>query len=260
MEESLFVLLIVMTGLAGFYGKSLSLSGVVAAVAVGTAVYFGFGANGLVLLGAFFASSSLWSKYKATKKQEMEEKLAKGSRRDWQQVFANGGTAAISALIYSFDQTPQWLLIFAISIASANSDTWASEIGTLSKKNPIDVRSLKRVERGTSGAVSFLGSTAGFFGSLFIASFAGILFSFDLNTTMFVFLFGCLGNLIDTVLGASIQQVYHCPICGLKTEKKHHCGQPAKQIKGNRFVDNDMVNFLSGFLASLLGAAVRRFF
>ena len=128
-EGSLFFLLIASTGLAGFYVQSLSLSGAVAAVAIGSAVYLGFGAKGLVLLGAFFASSSLWSKYKASLKKGMEEKLAKGSRRDWRQVFANGGTAAMAALIYSFDHMPQWLLIFAVSIASANSDTWASEIG-----------------------------------------------------------------------------------------------------------------------------------
>ncbi|MGG5255053.1 DUF92 domain-containing protein [Neobacillus sp. SM06] len=260
MQGSLFLLLIASTGLAGFYAKSLSISGAVAAVAVGLAVYLGFGAQGLVLLGVFFASSSLWSKYKASLKKEMEEKLAKGSRRDWRQVFANGGTAAIAAFIYSFDQMPQWLLIFVVSIASANSDTWASEIGSLSKKNPLDIRSFKRVERGTSGAVSLLGSAAGLLGSLLIAGLAGVLFSFDLKMTVYSFLFGYLGNLIDTVLGASIQQAYHCSACGLKTEKKSHCGQPAKQIKGLRLIDNDMVNFLSGFLASLLAVSVLRFF
>ncbi len=59
-----------------------------------------------------------------------------------------------------------WLMGFIVCIASANSDTWASEIGSLSKKNPIYIRTFKRIERGTSGAISLLGSIAALSGSL----------------------------------------------------------------------------------------------
>ncbi|XJZ26223.1 DUF92 domain-containing protein [Bacillota bacterium Lsc_1132] len=257
-ENSLFVLLIVITGLAGFYAKSLSITGALAAVVVGVFVYLGFGAQGLFLLGVFFASSSFWSKYKAATKKKLEEKLAKGSIRDWRQVLANGGTAAATGIVYSFTHQPLWLLAFAVSIASANSDTWASEIGSLSRKNPIDIRSFKRVDRGTSGAVSLLGSMAALFGSFLIASVSFMLFSFDLHSALLVFIFGYFGNIIDTVLGAFVQQNFLCTICALKTEKKHHCQHPTLQIKGLAFFDNDMVNFLSGLIAVILAIGVQQ--
>lgn len=251
-ELSLFFLLIAFTGLAGYYLKSLSASGAFTAIAVGLSIYLGFGGKGLLLLGAFFATSSIWSKYKSALKAKMEDKLAKGSMRDWRQVLANGGTAAVASILYSIDQQPLWLLAFTVAIASANSDTWASEIGSLSKQNPINIRTLQRVERGTSGAVSLLGSLAALGGSLLIAVLSFLLFQLPLFQAIGLFLFGYFGNIVDTLLGAFMQQEYLCPYCGVKTEKKMHCQRSTIKIKGWRFIDNDMVNFLSGFLAVVI--------
>ena len=39
------------------------------------------------------------------------------------------------------------------------------------------------------------------------------------------FLFGFIGNLIDTLLGAFVQAGYQCSNCGLKTEKTIHCDE-----------------------------------
>lgn len=256
-ENLLFILLILAAGLGGYYLKSLSRTGASAAVLVGLAVYLGFGGNGIFLLGAFFATSSLFSKYKAAMKVQMEEKLAKGSTRDWRQVFANGGIAAVCSILYSFSHHPIWLLGFAISIASANSDTWASEIGSLSSKQPMYIRTLKPVERGTSGAISLLGSLAALSGSLLIAALSWILFPVEFPAAALIFLFGYIGNVIDTVLGAFIQQNYQCVVCGLKTEKKEHCEQPTVKVKGVPLIDNDTVNFLSGLLAVLLALGIK---
>ncbi|HJV32261.1 MAG TPA: DUF92 domain-containing protein [Bacillales bacterium] len=250
MIESIFlILLIFLMGFFGFFSKSLTRSGVVAAVLVGFSVFIGFGEAGLFLLGIFFASSSIWSKYKSTFKTKMEEKLAKGATRDWRQVFANGGTAAIFGIIDYFDPAPIWMLAFCIAIASANSDTWASEIGSLSKKDPIFIRTFKRIEKGTSGAVSPLGSMAALSGALLIALSAFWLFDLDIFTSIFIFVFGYFGNVIDTFIGAFYQQTYICQCCGIETERKKHCQKPTVRIKGIAFIDNDMVNFLSGLMA-----------
>jgi uncharacterized membrane protein len=48
--------------------------------------------------------------------------------------------------------------------------------------------------------------------------------------------------------------------CGLTTERKKHCQIPTKRIKGFRIVDNDMVNFLSGFIAAVFSIVIFRFF
>lgn len=256
MEAVLIIAVILITGITGYRVKSLTTSGAVAAFVVGLAVYAGFGAKGLFLLVIFFATSSLWSNYKSAAKKPVEEKLAKGATRDWRQVFANGGTAAFFSILYFLHQDSILLVGFLVALASANSDTWASEIGSLSKRDPIYIRTFQRVDKGTSGAVSPLGSSAALLGSLTIALGSLWLFNLELVVCLLVFIFGFLGNVIDTLTGAYYQQVYICRQCGIETEKREHCGQPTRRIKGIALMDNDMVNFISGLLAALLAMGV----
>jgi uncharacterized protein (TIGR00297 family) len=251
-QTLILIAIIIFGGFAGYLERSLSINGAIAAVLVGLTVYFGFGVKGLLLLGIFFATSSYWSKYKSSAKKEIEDKLAKGTTRDWRQVLANGGGAALLSIIYFFQQDITWLIGFLVCISSSNSDTWASEIGTLSKSKPVYIRTFKRIDKGTSGAVSWLGTTAALLGSMLIAVSGTWLFQLEVFHFIIIFIFGFLGNIIDTIFGAYYQQVYHCSICGIETEKKVHCKTSAKRIKGYHLVDNDMVNFLSGFIAALL--------
>ncbi|MEH7250587.1 DUF92 domain-containing protein [Neobacillus niacini] len=256
MTQTIIVIaIIIFGGFAGYLERSLSSNGAIAAVFVGIAVYFGFGIKGLILLAIFFATSSYWSKYKSNNKKEIEEKLAKGATRDWRQVVANGGGAALLGIIYFFHQDITWLIGFLVCISSSNSDTWASEIGTLSKSKPIYIRTFKKIDKGTSGAVSWLGTTAAILGSMLIAVAGTLLFQLEVFHFFIIFLFGFLGNFIDTLFGAYYQQVYLCSICGIETEKKDHCQTTGKRIKGYHLVDNDMVNFISGFIAALLAMA-----
>jgi uncharacterized protein (TIGR00297 family) len=256
METLIIILIIIITGLTGNRLHSLSTSGSLAAVVTGTAVFAGFGVRGLIVLGVFFATSSLWSKYKSASKAALEEKLAKGSARDWRQVFANGGAAAVFSLLYIFQPNLFWLIGFSVCIASANSDTWASEIGPLSKKNPLLIRSFKRVEPGTSGAISLLGSVAATGGSLLIAVISTWFFSLPISYGMIIFLFGFIGNMIDTIIGAFYQQLYICSHCKIETEKRSHCGAKTIKIKGLSFVDNDMVNFISGLISAVAAICI----
>ncbi|MFZ7945398.1 DUF92 domain-containing protein [Neobacillus sp. 19] len=230
----------------------LTASGAFTAILVGLAVYIGFGINGIVVICTFFVTSSFWSKYKSSVKKPMEEKLANGSARNWRQVMANGGGAGFFSIMYFLQPDQIWLIGFIVCLASANSDTWASEIGSLSRKKPIYIRTMKRVDNGTSGAISLLGSAAALSGSLLISVLSFLLFDLNIILTFLVFFFGFIGNVIDTLIGAFYQQVYVCQRCGLETEKKKHCLLPTTRIKGFTLVDNDMVNFLSGFLAAML--------
>ncbi|MCD4838122.1 MULTISPECIES: DUF92 domain-containing protein [Neobacillus] len=256
MEPIFIILMIFLTGFVGYLFKLLNSSGSLAAIAVGLAVFIGVGIKGLLLLGIFFITSSFWSAYKRSVKQSVEKKLAKGATRDWRQVLANGGAAGLFSLLFYFYQDNAWLIGFACSLASANSDTWASEIGSLSKKNPVFIRTFKRVEKGTSGAVSLLGNTAALMGSLLMAAMSFWFFRLDIIVGLLIFLFGYVGNLIDTIIGAYFQQVYRCSQCGLETEKTWHCQRPTKRIKGFSLIDNDMVNFLSGLLVSIIAILV----
>lgn len=258
-SEIILPLIVVLGAIASYYVKSLTLSGSIAACIVGILTTMGLHTEGLFLLGVFFVTSSSWSKYKRYYKNKVEERNEKGSRRDWQQVAANGGVASIVSFCYYLYPSPFWIIAFCILLASSNSDTWASEIGTLSKKPPISVRTFSNVPKGTSGAVSVLGTFAALGGSLLIALFAFSLFELNVSLALFIFLFGFLGNVIDTILGASIQAVYHCKVCQIETEKVIHCGYKTELVRGYAFLNNDVINFLSSLIAAIIGMLFYQF-
>ncbi|MGM9929691.1 MAG: DUF92 domain-containing protein [Bacillus sp. (in: firmicutes)] len=246
MEISFYLAVIALTCAAGYYVKSLSVSGAIAAFVTGSVIALGFQWKGLLLLGVFFASSSLWSKYKKQQKGKLDEVLEKGERRDWVQVAANSSVASFTSLMYYFTELDMWMLGFIVAIAAANADTWGSEIGVLSKSNPYYILSLRQVEKGTSGAVSILGTVASLLGSLCIALFAFFLFSFQSFALLVMIVFlGFSGSLLDTVLGATCQARYTCTACGLITEKREHCASQTRLTKGIRWYNNDFVNWTS---------------
>ena len=144
MSFFIVVLFILIAVIAGNQSRLLTISGSIAAFVTGVIVYGGLGLKGLFLLLLFFITSSGWSKIKNAKKQKAEELLVKGSQRDWQQVLANGGLAAFTGALYVLTNEPDWIIGFCIVIASSNSDTWASEIGSMSRRRPYDIKSFKK--------------------------------------------------------------------------------------------------------------------
>ncbi len=245
------ILFCFMAALAG----ALQKSGCFAAILVGLSIYFGLGWRGLVLLFAFFISSTLWSRYQSDRKRPSQHLFDKDDSRDWVQVIANGGIAAVSSCLFGITENPVWVFVFAISLASANADTWASELGILSNKPPILLSTLKRVEPGTSGAVSILGTFSGLAGSSFIVLLALFLWPdfFTWPFVIFATIFGFLGMLIDTVIGSFWQRKTKCVRCGKITERKYHCGKLAIPVSGFSKLNNDGVNFLSNFIVTFIG-------
>lgn len=237
-----------------WYSKKLTLFGTFAAMFVGISITWGLGWIGLLTLGLFFFSSSFLSSFNHhLKKEEINEK---GSQRDAMQVFANGGVAAVMAILYGIVENPLLIVAFIASLAAANADTWASELGPLSKRKPLHIATFKRVDKGTSGAISLLGTCAALAGSFVIASLIG----FVEISNQFIFFFiisvaGFLGNVIDTVIGAYGQVLYECKRCMLKTEKRIHCGKRTEHIRGFKWLNNDIVNVsctASGAIIALL--------
>lgn len=232
----------------------LTTSGSIAAMFVGTGISYGLGWKGLILLGVFFLTSSLLSRYKQQEKKAMENKLEKGSTRDAVQVLANGGFATVSSILYGITDISLFIGLFCVLLAAANSDTWASEIGSLSKKRPFSIRSLRREEIGTSGAISILGTIAAISGSAIIAFGTYFLFHFSLLEIMLIICFGFLGCIIDTILGAFIQGQFLCSQCNQHVEKRWHCGHQTLKISGYSFINNDVVNIVSGVFAAIFSS------
>ncbi|RBW70552.1 DUF92 domain-containing protein [Bacillus taeanensis] len=249
----IFLCLIFLLAIGGYYIRALTVSGSVGAFIVGTMVTLGFKGEGLVLLLAFFISSSAWSMLKKKKTRQVTKK---GSRRDIVQVFANGGAAALAAVCCFIWPSPLWIGAFICTLAEANADTWASEIGPLGRNAPFHITRFKRVMSGTSGAISGLGTFAALVGSCFIAFLAGFIFRIEMEYAVLFALIGFIGNFIDTFLGATVQVSYQCTVCGEETEKLEHCHKTTEYYKGLSFCSNDSVNFLSTVMAALLGGGV----
>jgi uncharacterized protein (TIGR00297 family) len=137
----------VIAGLA-YWKRSLSGSGALAAMAVGTVLYALGSAAWYGTLIAFFITSSLLSKWKQKQKAAVESGYEKTGRRDAGQVFANGGLGVLLCLLNHVAPHPAWWLAFVGVMATVNADTWATEIGGLINRPP---RSIQDWLRALSG-------------------------------------------------------------------------------------------------------------
>lgn len=248
----------------GSYLKgSLSRTGVLGAMLVGT-VIFGFGGWvwGMLLITFFLCSSAL-SRYKKQFKETLAEKFAKGSRRDLGQTLANGGVGALLALVAWWQQEPLLFAAFVGALATVNADTWATELGILSQRPPRLVTNGKVVAPGTSGGISWLGTLATVAGGLFIGVAALVL---QLptgwgNLTWALLpaatLGGLLGGFCDSLLGATIQAGYYSSARQKETERGFELdGTPNELLRGWKWLNNDWVNALSSVVGALVSLGV----
>ncbi|TAK10653.1 MAG: DUF92 domain-containing protein [Anaerolineae bacterium] len=246
-----------LVGVAAWRTGALAPSGALAAALVG-GLLFGFGgAAGAVLLLAFFVSSSGLSRAFAARKADLAEKFEKGSRRDWAQVLANGGVAAFCAVLLPLFPDAAWpWLALAGALATANGDTWATELGTLSRRTPFLITTLEPVPRGTSGGVTQAGTLATLAGAALIGMLAAnFLPQFAPARLILAVTFaGFGGAFVDSLLGATVQGIYR-DADGRETEKRP--APDAVPLRGFAAFNNDVVNFLAtaagALIAVLLG-------
>ncbi len=249
---------------------SLDLSGALGAVLVGALVFAAGGLAWGILLVAFFVTSSALSHYRARAKEPLAEKFQKGSRRDIGQVLANGGWGALVALAYLLTPQPILFFAFAGAMGTVNADTWATELGVLSKQPPRLIMTGRTVAVGTSGGVTPLGTLVAFGGALLIgilAFAAGAVgagfpaFGFSVPGAVFLIpivgLSGLAGSLFDSVLGATVQAIYYCDFDQKETESaRHRCGRETRLIRGWRWLDNDWVNLSASVVGSVVAAGL----
>jgi uncharacterized protein (TIGR00297 family) len=245
---------------------SLSWSGAAGAMVVG-GLTFGLGGwQWGVLLGVFFVTSSLLSHFKEAEKRATAEKFDKGHRRDMGQVLANGGPAALVAVLSAFFPSPVWFILFVGMMATVTADTWATELGTLSKRPPRLITTGRVVEVGASGGVSALGTTVSAVGGLLIG-LAALLFNpvagqlSGAALLLAALVAGLTGSLFDSLLGATAQRIYYCDVCGKETERKIHRGShPTRPLRGWDWLNNDLVNLLSSLVGGGTAVLVSRLF
>jgi len=207
--------------------KKLTLGGTAAAGLIGFIVFIGAEYLGLVLLAFFFVSGTLVTAHKSSQKNDNLKKALEENRRTAGQVFANGGCAALVALFACFDEENSGLYIamMTASLASATSDTFSSELGTVYGKRFYNCLSFKPDLKGENGVISLEGIVFGIIGAALIAGIYS-LFTGYFNNIFGIITAGLVGNLSDSILGATL-------------ERKH-------------YINNNVVNFISSAIAALV--------
>jgi len=224
-------------------------------------IVFGFGrfAFSSVLL-LFFFSSSFLSKLGRTRKSKLTAYAQKRNQRNAWQILANGSVPTLLLIVWFYSQASIFILLFLISVIAATADTWATEVGVLSKSAPRSILSFKKVSRGISGGVSILGTAAAFSGALIVAIFGLLIFSvylsfqFTFRDVLLITIIGLAAQIFDSILGASLQAKYRCLRCEKTCEQNKHCtGAGTKLISGWKSMNNDVVNWLSAVFAAFAG-------
>ncbi len=222
----------------------LTRRGAISAVVVGTAVSAA-GLSLFALLALFFLSSSALTKLKSDMKRAMGLKDVGG--RSLRQVAGVGSPIAVFALLYLATGRVEFLTAAVVAVAVATADTWASEVGVAYGGRPRYILAPWRsVEPGVSGGVTAVGTAAAVAGASFIAVSSWVL---QLPVPVWkVLLFGYVGELLDSLLGALLQRKYICAGGVFET--------PRAGCVERGVLNNESVNFVSGFAAGSMAALV----
>ncbi len=229
--------------------RSLSRSGAVAAVPVGTAIVAAGGWWWGALIVAFFGSSS-WLSRQHPHPAGQTTQPRRGSERDVVQVLANGAIAALIAASSPYRSPPARRYrypAYAGALAAATADTWATEIGAGSRSAPRLITTGRVVPPGTSGGVTRRGTAGAFAGASFLGMLAAVVpvegpHERRARIIGATALAGVAGAMTDSLLGATLQAAYQCPVCGATVEHPRHCDTGAVLVRGVPAVTNDLVN------------------
>lgn len=217
----------------------LSLDAIFPATIIGAVAYGLGGLSQVAVLGVFFVSASI-----LTLVNDRRSLTDRGlqSRRNGKQAWSNGWWFAIYILLGYLTGANGFHIAAVAALATATSDTWATEVGLLPKHSKtISIVNFKQVTPGTDGGISLYGTVSAFLGSSLIGA-VYMMFSYEDQLAVFLIIAisGFLGCLIDSVLGATVQ--------------KNEVDLPFERILGGEHAfGNNKVNWLSTGLGGTIG-------
>jgi uncharacterized protein (TIGR00297 family) len=148
--------------------------------------------------------------------------------------------------------------------ATCLSDTLASELGILARSSPVLVtQPWRKVPPGTNGGITLMGcfwSTMGGFliglSTVVLDSISGILPIHSIQMIAFSTCCGLVGSLVDSILGATIQQSYWDPETKLVYQSNDEKPKSSKLVAGVNLLTNEQVNLVSVVITTFLGGWV----
>ncbi len=260
---SVVLAIVVLLSVISVRKKYLTLGGALLANLFGLIIIFLVGIASFLLILIAFIAANLATSYRIEEKIKLKLVIAKKPIRDWKNVSGNGLPILIFSILEYIYGLDKLTLAFVASISTFLSDTMSTEIGVLSRKEPVLITSLRSTHKGRSGAISLEGTLIGIISSLMFSLIAFYLVN-HANFLEFVFIVtfsSVLANFLDSFLGATLQACYFCNKCNMFSEEKIHvCGSLCNHVSGVKFINNHMVNFLSilagGIVALVLASVI----
>ena len=236
------IILSLLLGLLAFFKKALTYpAGILAIIFAFIITYYG-GLSAFIILFSVFIGSIITKLLNKEKKSEKRKLI---------QIISNVGVATFAIILFKMTANDLYLLIYAAVMAESLADTLASDIGILSKKDPVNILTWEKSQKGLSGNISLLGVISSLIGASMIALIYFIGIESSIRNSLAIIVSGVVGSLVDSFLGATIQVKYKCPKCNKITEKKIHCNGMTKYVRGVKWIDNNMVNLLSNLFIFL---------
>ncbi len=194
-------------GLIAYYLKTVSKSGLISGVVVGTIIYLCLGIGGFLILFTFFALGSWSSKHKYKWKVSHGVAQENKGRRGVKHAVAKGGVGLIMAIMALLTDIPEvFKIAFVAAFATATFDTISSELGQIYGKRPILITTMKSVPVGTDGAISIEGTILGVSSAALIGAEAYLLQLISLSSIIVVVIAAFIGTTVESVLGATIER------------------------------------------------------
>lgn len=254
--------------------KSLTSSGSAAAFAVGFLSIW-TGVRGWNLL-VFYQIGTTATKYKKDIKAKIDGTIATtGSQaRGPVQVLSCSVIAVILGLIHGVCCGEEGPIMFQESYLASSltcgilahhatclADTLASELGILSRSPPILLtHPWKTVPSGTNGGVTLIGFSWSIMGGFIIGLstilldlLAGISPLNVLPLLGYSSTCGLVGSVIDSLLGATVQQTFYDPDGKMVYQREDEKPSSAKLLTGINLLTNEQVNVASVALTTALG-------
>ena len=182
-------------------------SGAVAGFLLGVAVYLGYGWKSFSILFTFFLLGSVATRLGYASKAQRGVAERRGGARSWREASANSlAGASFSILAITTHHEAAFLVALVAAFAEAGGDTVSSEIGQWLSQRAYLITTFKPVPAGEDGGISVGGTLAGLAASCIIA---GVGFAVGLcgaGGAAIALGAGFAGNLLDSVLGATIER------------------------------------------------------
>ena len=190
----------------------LTFTGALASLVVGYTVGVFGSIEWLILLVAFTFAGLTATKLDISEKSKYGLQEGEYGERSHKNVFGVGLPACIFAILYGVLHVPlngeydlALTVAYITTLTVAAADTVASEIGIRDGKVWL-ITTFERVRRGTNGGVSVLGTVSSLVAAVFTGTIGWLLIFRGIDVYVLIpITMGMVGNLIDSVLGATLE-------------------------------------------------------